>query len=316
MNFNPNSMAKVVTLTFNPCIDKNTVVSDVLPEKKLRCSSPTFAPGGGGINVSRALKNLGQQSVAIYPIGGHTGYFLLELMTGEGIASQIVRTNSFTRENLIVVEESSSKQFRFGMPGNQVPNEYADQLIELVEKHEADFLVVSGSLLPGMSVDVIARVAEIAKKKNSKLVLDTSGEALKRAVEVGVYLLKPNLNELSSLVGKTQLNAEEADDVARRIIAKGMCEMVAVSMGETGAKLITKDQVYFAESPKVDTISTLGAGDSMVAGMVYALANGFEIADVLKFGIACGTAATISPGTELCQKKDVDSIYNQMSGTA
>lgn len=305
-------MANIITLTFNPCIDKNTSIDKLLPEKKLRCERPTFGPGGGGINVSRALRCLGVASDAVYPVGGHTGSFLNELMRQAGIETKTVQTNSFTRENLIVVESSTGKQFRFGMPGNEISKENCEALLQIAGSSRAEFMVVSGSLMPGMPADIIARVAEIAKKNKSRLVLDTSGEALRRAVEVGVYLLKPNLNELASLTGQESIASEDVNDAAREVVNKGLCEILVVSMGEGGARLITRDQVLEMNSPPVKIVSTLGAGDSMVAGMVYALSKQMQLIDVLRYGVACGTAATLTPGSELCRKEDVDMLLAKM----
>ena len=305
-------MANIITITFNPCIDKNTSIDKLLPEKKLRCEQPTFGPGGGGINVSRALHCLGLSSVAAYPAGGHTGNFLNELMRQAGIETQTVQTNSFTRENLIVVESSTGKQFRFGMPGNEISKENCEELLQIAESSKTDYMVVSGSLMPGMPAGIIAKVAEIAKKNNSRLVLDTSGEALRKAVEVGVYLLKPNLNELASLTGQDTIASEDVNEAGREVVNKGLCEILVVSMGEGGARLITRDQVFEMSSPAVNIVSTLGAGDSMVAGMVYALSNKMELKDVLSYGVACGTAATLTPGSELCRKEDVDMLLAKM----
>lgn len=305
-------MAKILTITFNPCIDKNTQIDKLLPEKKLRCDPPTFGPGGGGINVSRALHCLGASSVAVYPAGGHTGNFLNQLMQQAGIETKSVQTSSFTRENLIVVETSTGKQFRFGMPGNEIASENCEQLLEIATSSHADFMVVSGSLLPGMPTDIIAHVAEIAKRNNSRLVLDTSGEALRKVAEVGVYLLKPNLNELASLTGKETISVAEVNDAGSEVVKNGLCEILVISMGEKGARLITRDMILEMASPQVEPVSTLGAGDSMVAGMVYALSKNFDLETVLKYGIACGTAATLTPGSELCRKDDVDALLARM----
>ena len=307
-------MAKIVTLTFNPCIDKNTTISSLAPEKKLRCTSPQFEPGGGGINVSRVIKCLGGESLAIFPAGAHTGNFLKTLMQREGLTFAAVETTSYTRENLIVLDESTRLQYRFGMPGNPITEQECRALLEAVEKADAEYIVASGSLMPGMPVDIVRQVAQIAKKKGAKLVMDTSGEALRKALEVGVYLLKPNLGELSSLVGKEEVSHEAVDVIAREIIARGQCEMVVVSMGSQGAKMITKDEVHHVIAPLVKGVSTLGAGDSLVAGMVLALSQNRPLKEVLQFGVACGTAATLSHGSQLCRSEDVERLFNIILG--
>lgn len=305
-------MANIVTLTFNPCIDKNTTVHGIVPEKKLRCAKASYGPGGGGINVSRALNNLGQTSTAIFPIGGYSGKFLQHLMSMEGIPFHTIETASHTRENFIVVDTASNLQYRFGMPGNEITEPEWKSLLEELEQTDAEFIIASGSLLPGMPSEIVAKVAAIAKSKGAKLVLDTSGDALEKALNVGVFLLKPNLGELGSLVGEEFLTMEKVDDLARKIISRGQCEIMVISMGERGAKLVTMSESYHVQPPDVPEVSTLGAGDSMVAGMVLALSQNKPLQEVLQLGVACGTAATITHGSELCRKEDVEKLLQQI----
>lgn len=306
-------MSQIVTITFNPCIDKSTAVPQLIPEKKLSCSEPRFEPGGGGINVARAIKKLGGEATAIFPSGGYTGKFFNELLAKEKIPAVIIKIENPLRENIIVLEESSNKQFRFGFPGAKLAEQEWQQCIDAIDKiNNAEFLVASGSLPEGVPDDIFGRLATIAKKKNLKLVVDTSKEALKHAANEGVFMLKPNLNELSSLIGQKELSIKEVAPAAKEIIEKKYCEVLLVSLGEKGAMLFTQDHQLKVSSPKVEKKSTVGAGDSMVAGFVLSLSQGknFEIA--LKYGVACGTAATMHPGTELCNKEDADTLYKLM----
>lgn len=303
-------MAKIITVTFSPTIDKSTSVKAMAPEKKLLCAPPKFEPGGGGINVARAIKKLGSDAKAIYLSGGHTGLFLNELLEEEAVTAHPVSIQAHTRENFIVFDNSTGQQFRFGMPGSEVQEKEWQQVLALIEKEkDAAFIVASGSLPPGVPVDIYARIAALAKKQNTKLIVDTSGEALQQAAKEGVYLLKPNLAELSSLVGKEEINAEQVDDVAREIIKKGKCEVVVASLGQAGAMLITKDKAMQATPPAVSKKSTVGAGDSMVAGIVLSLFKGWALEDALCYGVATGTAATMNPGTELCRLEDVKKLF-------
>lgn len=307
-------MAKIVTLTFNPCIDKSTSINGLKPEKKLVCSRPFFGPGGGGINVSRVLKCLGKDSIAIFPSGGYSGKFLNQLMDAESISFAAVETGSHTRENFIVYDQATNLQYRFGMPGNEIEEHEWQALLQEVEKVEADYLVASGSLIAGMPTDIVGRVAQIAHKKGARLVIDTSGEALHKALEVGVFLLKPNLGELSSLVGEEEVTHETVDEIARDIIGRGQCEMIVVSLGAQGAKLITRNDILLVSPPIVKQVSTVGAGDSMVAGMVLALSQGRPLKEVLQFGVACGTAATLTHASELCKGEDVKRLFKIIAG--
>lgn len=304
-------MPSIVTITLSPCIDKSTSVPELLPERKLQCTAPKLEPGGGGINVARALKKLGEDAIAIFPSGGYTGRFFNHLMEIDKIHSKIIEIENETRENIIVLDQSINCQYRFGMPGTKLNEaEWKNCLTAVEEIDNIDFLVASGSLPPGVPTNIYATLADIAKKKKAKFIVDTSGEALKDAAERGVYLMKPNLGELSYLAGLKELIHDDVVEVARKIIAKGMCEVMVVSMGMHGATLVTKDSFETITSPKVDLKSTVGAGDSMVAGIIFFLSKGKSIAEAIRFGVACGTAATMNPGTELCKKEDAERLFD------
>ncbi|MCW3082137.1 1-phosphofructokinase family hexose kinase [Segetibacter sp.] len=303
-------MQKIVTITLNPAIDKSTTVNAIVPDRKLRCSQPVFEPGGGGVNVSRAIKKLDGTSTAIYIAGGYSGNHLQHLLDEEGIESVVVKFNGQTRENLIVVDESSNSQYRFGMPGPSLnENDWQKCLDLLKDSTGVEYIVASGSLPEGVPEDFFARLACVAKKVDARLIVDTSGEPLRHATNEGVFMIKPNLGELSNLYGKDELLEADVIRAARAIINKGGSEVMVISMGASGAMLITKDDVIEVSSPTVKSKSTVGAGDSMVAGMVLALSRGATWLEVLQYGIATGTATTMNPGTELCKKEDVERLY-------
>ena len=303
-------MSKIITITFNPAIDKSTRVEKLIPEKKLNCELPIYEPGGGGINVARAIKKLGGEATAIYLAGGYSGIRFTELLNDASIETIITKTQNDTRENLVVVEVATNKQFRFGMPGLEVYESEWQALLKSIEKiDKVDFIVASGSLPEGIPTDIFARIALIAQKKNAKYIVDTSGEALTRAVEAGVYMIKPNLGELSSLVRIEQLNIDSVGIMARKLIEKGKCEAVTVSMGADGAMLVTKDLMVSIKPPKVDIKSTVGAGDSMVAGIVLSLSKNKSLIESVQYGVACGTAATMNEGSELCRKEEAERLY-------
>jgi len=302
-------MSKIITITFSPCIDKSTSVPALMPEKKLKCTTPKLEPGGGGINVARAIKKLGSEATAIYPAGGYTGKYFSALLQQENIPVVIIKSSNETRENVIIMDESMNKQYRFGMPGTELKeNEWKQCLKVIEEMQDVEFIVASGSLPPGVPLDIFAKIAVIAKKKNAKLIVDTSGEALKHAANEGVYLLKPNLGELSSLIGQEKINVSEIEEIAKKVIKKGHCEVVVVSMGESGGILVTKNETHRSVPPFVNRKSTVGAGDSMVAGILLALSQKKSMKEVVQYGVACGTAATLNPGTELCFSKDVNKL--------
>jgi len=305
-------MSNILTLTFSPCIDKSFSIPELIPEKKLRTSIPKTEPGGGGINVARVLARLGTNAIALYPSGGYTGQALDELIAKEHIPAIPVKTRNETRENVIVLETSTNKQFRFTMPATSLSEKEIERLLESIEHvKKLDFIVVSGSLPAGIAPNIFSRIAIVGKKK-AKLVVDTSGEGLKYAVDQGVYLIKPNISELAYLAGKEYLHTNEIVHHAKSIIKTKNCEIIVVSLNAAGAVLVTKNATVAVTPPAVKVRSTVGAGDSMVAGMVFALSRGDDIETASQYGVACGTAATLNAGTELCHKKDVEVLFNQI----
>lgn len=309
-------MKHIVTITLSPTIDKSTSVDKMVPDQKLACEPARYEPGGGGINVSRALKRLNVNSVAIFPSGGLTGQMLENLLKHEHITFQSIPTENLTRQNLIVVDRASSEQYRFGMPAVALHQKEEREILSAIRNltPKPKFIVISGAMPPGVGDDFVAKVARIAKQDGAKLVVDTSARALKNAVEEGgIYLLKPNQSELSMLTGIDVKDERAIAAAAKEIIGRDKCETIVVSLGEKGAYVATKNFSEFIEAPVVPKRSTVGAGDSMVAGIVYGCERNLDLRQMVRLGIACGSAATMNPGTELFEKDDVMRLYDQMA---
>ena len=304
-----NNINKIVTLTVNPAIDKSTKFAGLVAEQKIRCEEPRFDAGGGGINVSKAIARLGRKSLAVFTAGGASGQLLEDLIKKEDIDYQVVEIKNLTRESFTAVDSLTNSQYRFGMPGAEIFKEESDEILRRIEQLKPDYLVASGSLPPKIGDDFYEKVAAVSRKIGSKLIIDTSGEPLKCAIDEGVYLLKPNVSELAKLVGAETLEMDEVDDAAREIIAKGGCEIVVVSLGPQGAMLVTKDFCEHIPAPPVQKKSTVGAGDSMVGGMVWALSSGKTLQEMLRWGVACGSAATMNEGTQLFKKEDAQKLF-------
>lgn len=300
----------ILTITLNPSVDKSSSVDNIVPEKKLRCNAPKYEAGGGGINVSRALKRLDISSHTLFTSGGKTGRMLEESLQFEGLDILPVNIGSETRENFIVVDRSTTQQYRFGFPGDQVTPEEQKEILSRVDQLNPipGFVIISGSLPIGVDPDFIKLLINTYKTKGSKVIVDTSGDALKAAVEEGLFLLKPNLGELAALTGKDELEDTDIDHAARSIISQGKAVIVVVSLGAQGAILYSETEKIHMVPPVVKIRSTVGAGDSMVAGMVSVLATQGNMEEVLRKGIACGSATTMAEGTGLFAKKDLDRL--------
>ncbi|WP_338868008.1 1-phosphofructokinase family hexose kinase [Spirosoma sp. SC4-14] len=310
----------IVTLTLNPAVDVSTNVDRLVPTHKLHCAQPQYDAGGGGINVSKAIHRLGGHSLALFTAGGPNGLTLQKLVDTEALSYQLIHIDGMTRESFVVTETSTNLQFRFGTPGPEITPMEAESCLTALSKLPAstDYLVISGSLPPGLPTDFYGLITRQAKAQGIKVIIDTSGKPLQSALQCGVFLTKPNLGELARLVGKERLEGKQVSLAARELIQARWCEVVVVSLGPRGALLVTNDLHEYIPAPIVKTISTVGAGDSLVGGMVYALGQGKSLSEAARLGVACGTAATQNSGTHLFQKQEADELLawiNQQSGS-
>ena len=303
---------KITTLTINPSLDKSTHFTGLVAEQKIRCEKPRYDAGGGGINVSKAIAKLGGKSSCIFTSGGSSGEMLEDLIINEQLESIVIKTKNWTRENFIAFENTSKAQYRFGFPGNEFLEKEKNKILQTIKELKTDYLVISGSLNEGLATNFYQKIAEIAKESNIKVVVDTSGEALQKVLETGVYLIKPNIGELAKLIGAEHLELEDVEKAAKKLIENQSAEIVVVSLGAEGAILVTQDETHFVKAPKVVKKSTVGAGDSMVGGMVWALSQNKSLKEVIQMGVCCGTAATMNEGTQLFKAEDVKKLLQGM----
>jgi len=305
----PNS---IITLTINPSLDKSTHFAKLIAEQKIRCESPRYDAGGGGINVSKAISKLGGSSTCVFTSGGSSGEMLEDLIAKEKLQSIVIKTKNWTRENFIAFDTSTQSQYRFGFPGNKLFDDETDKIIEMVSNLKAEYLVISGSLNEGLPSNFYQKIAETAQTSGIKVIVDTSGEALQKVLETGVYLIKPNIGELAKLIGVERLELANVEKAAKNLIEKGAAEIVVVSLGAEGAILVSKNETHFVKAPIVDKKSTVGAGDSMVGSMVWALSQNKPLKEVIQWGVCSGTAATMNEGTQLFREEDVEKLFKEM----
>jgi 6-phosphofructokinase 2 len=307
-------MKKIVTLALNPAIDKSSSVDHVVAERKLYCKPPLFEPGGGGVNVSRAIKKLGGESMLLYPAGGLTGKRLQELLDEDGLNHRPFPIEGVNRESLVILEESTGQQYRFGMPGPELQQKEWEPFFQELAAMEPspDYVVASGSLPPGVPHDFYARVARAGKKRGAKAIIDVSGEALEAALQEGVFLIKPNVREFRGLVGEEIKEESQIKAEAQKMVKSGRCEVLVISLGAAGALVVSEEWAEHILPPTVPIVSKVGAGDSMVAGIVLSLARGNPLRESVLFGVAAGTAAVMTPGTELCRREDAERLFENM----
>lgn len=300
-------MSRILTVTPNPALDVSTSTAEIRDTSKIRCAPARFDPGGGGINVARVVHRLGGECLALYPAGGATGARLRRLLDEEGVPSQSIEIAGDTRESFSVRERSTGRDFRFVLPGPELaPGEW-QACLDAVAAHaaSASHVVASGSLPPGAPVDFHARVARAARAAGSRAVVDASGPALAAALDEGVHLVKPSLRELRELTGEPLTSEADRLAAARRLVREGRAEVVALSLGAEGALLVTAGFALRAPPVQVEVGTTIGAGDSFVAGLVFALDRGEPLAEAFRTGMAAGAAALLRDGTTLCRAEDV-----------
>lgn len=304
-------MPAVLTVTLNPAIDKSFTVERLEPDHKLRCPNPQVDAGGGGINVARGIRRLGGEVEAFIVTGGHNGARLLSMLSKEGIATSGVEVTGETRESIMVIDASVNRQYRIIAEGPRIETLESLAILDAIRSIDPfpELVVASGSLPAGLPEDYYARLAALVKQRGGRFILDTSGVPLKHAVSEGLYMVKPNLRELSLLSGREELEMDEVDDAAMELIETGHCEIVVVSLGAAGAMYVTSQGHRHFPAPQVKRKSTVGAGDSMVAGMTWALHKGLDADEMVRYGIACGTAATLQPGTQLFKAEDVERLH-------
>ena len=307
-------MADVVTLTMNPAIDAWVSVERVVPFRKLRSSAARRDPGGGGINVARVLKRFGADVTAIYSNGGALGQLLRRLVDQEGLSGLPVPIANETREDFTVFETSTGLQFRFVLPGPHLTeHEWSACLAMLGQlQRGTQFVVGSGSLPPGVPDDFYGRLAQMAKRAGSKVVVDSTGPPLRAALDAGVYLIKPSLNEFRSLMGEPLETQGDRIRACRSLVERRQVEIVALTLGEQGALLVTGDQVLSAQALAITPVSVVGTGDSFLGGLIWSLASGHPVETALRYAIAAGSAALLAPGTELCRREDVERLVNDV----
>jgi 6-phosphofructokinase 2 len=269
----------------------------------------------GGINVARVAHRLGGDVAAIYPTGGAIGKLLQRLVEREGIDSLVTPSHAETRENFTAFEQDSGEQYRFVLPGSPLHRAeweaVLDRLATLPDRPQ--FVVASGSVPPGVPEDFFARVARQAKALGARCVIDTSGAAMEAALAEGVALIKPNLVELADLVGMPLASDTERIAACRKLAAGGRAQMVALTLGEDGALLVTADHAWRAQPMHIEVVSTVGAGDSFLGGLVATLAAGRPPEHAFRVAMAAASAAVMSPGTELCREEDVTRLLPQVT---
>ena len=270
-------MKPIICLTPNPALDLSTAVAALVDQHKMRCDPGVEQPGGGGINAARVIRRLGGDAIALYPVGGPYGERVSALLDAECVPRETVPIAGSTRFSFFARDKGSGRQYQFVLPGPTISDQEARVILERFGRlvSEGGLAVGSGSLPPGLPEDFYARAARAAVQRHARFVLDTSGGALAAALRQGVYLVKPSLRELESVAGRPLRSHEEAVAFSRELVIRRSAEIVVVSLGAAGAVLVTDQVCRHQPAVQVTVGGTVGAGDSLVGGMLTGIARGW-----------------------------------------
>ncbi len=302
----------VYTITLNPALDRNIWIEKVRYNDSNRIQKEERYAAGKGIDVSRVLTAFGIRNKALGFVGGFDGEEMEGRLLNEGISCDFTKISGETRTNIVIYDMGKESQTIFSASGPQIMPYELMRIIQQVEKLEnPEFVIISGSLPPGVNPEIYYKIMEIARSKGSKIVLDTDGDALKTGIQISPDMIKPNIHELSRL-SNTKLNdIDQVINTAKAISDQGT-GTVLVSMGARGILLVEKKEQYLAVPPPVKVVNTIGAGDSAVAGIIFGILTGKSMPEALVCGVAAGTATTLRPGPALCTKDDFLELIPQV----
>ena len=302
----------IVTITANPCLDRNVLVERMVSDDTMYPIQATDDPGGSGINVSRVLTRFERANIAVGFVGGGTGEDLIKLLDEENVKHQFTRITGNTRINLIISDKTTREQYRISFPGPKISQAELDSFMVGMRQYlDAEFWSIGGSLSNGTPTTLYRDIIKLGKAHGVKVVLDSHGEPFILGLEEGPFMVKPNEFELSRLVKRELHTLEDFVEAAMELHRRGVSIVVA-SRGARGAILVSDKGVWNAIPPKVEVKSKVGAGDSTVAGVLMALAEGLGHDEAVRLGVACGTATTLTEGTGLCHRSDVEEIYKKV----
>ncbi|MFT3929524.1 MAG: 1-phosphofructokinase family hexose kinase [Spongiibacteraceae bacterium] len=309
----PPISASIATLTLNPAVDATYDVDKLIPDQKAHAHAVRYDPGGNGINVGRALKILGAQAHNFCVTAGEIGQLFQRLVTPQLDHFHAEQIAGETRINITLLEQKTAAQYEVSAVGPALSAKHLENItarfIEqcTVSAGKQGIGVVTGSVPPGVDVTAYGELTRRIRERGGRAIVDTYGELLKHTIPAAPFLIKPNRYELEQYCGRELPTLSDVAREARRVQRDGI-EYVAVSLGKEGALLCGPDNTYCAAAPAVKIISTVGAGDSMVAGLAFAFAQGQSAEQALRLGIACGSGTASHPGTELFTRADIETL--------
>ena len=303
----------IYTVTLNPALDKTVEIPGMALDTVNRITSMRTDPGGKGINVSKVIAKLGGESCAVGILGGESGRTLLAALEREGLRTHFRFVEGQTRTNLKIIDRALHTNTDINEPGLTVSPADLDALLRdlLGMVHEGDIVVLAGSLPQGAPQDSYRVWTAACREKGARVCLDADGVLLAEGLKAAPYLIKPNEDELSRLVGHRLTDTDELIAEGRRLL-KGGVTRVVISLGERGALYLRGNEVLYAEGLSVPVGSTVGAGDSVVAALAYADSLGMSDEDAVRLSTATGAANVMCSGTQPAEREAVEKLLPQV----
>ena len=302
----------IYTVTLNPALDKTVEIPGMALDTVNRITEMRTDPGGKGINVSKVIAKLGGESCAVGILGGGSGKMLEKLLEGEPF--RFVEGQS--RTNLKIIDREGHTNTDINEPGLTVTAAELDALLRelLAELRPGDIVVLAGSLPKGAPQDTYRSWTAACKKAGARVFLDADGALLAEGIKAAPHLIKPNDGELSRLAGKKLETLEELTAEGRKLLERGI-ERVVISLGGRGALYLRKGSTIYAEGLRVPVGSTVGAGDSVVAALAYAEAQGLSEEEAVRLSTAAGAANVMCSGTQAAEREAVEALLPKVRFT-
>jgi 6-phosphofructokinase 2 len=298
----------IYTVTLNPALDRSIEVQELRNDDANRIESEKSYAGGKGIDASRVIQVLGGHSIALGFVGGFNGMELEQRLLRQGVICDFVETRGDTRTNIIISVLSTGTYTTLNARGPDVNEVETKELLDKIRGLEdVSYMIISGSIPRGVSDDIYRQIIDIVRKKGAFVALDADGDVMIRGIEAGPSIIKPNIHELGRLMGREITDIEGALKAADELKKKEI-DIILVSMGGRGALLVSDSARLIAVPPKITMGSTVGAGDSLLAAFVLGHFQGRRLAECLRYGVAAGAASSMTPGTELCRREDVEAL--------
>lgn len=303
----------ILTVTLNAAVDKTYTVPGFSLDHVHRPNGWRIVAGGKGINVARVLKELGAETKATGFLGGHNGAYIQDSLNREGIPSDFIWTEGESRVCIAILDPEAATQTELNEVGPQITETELDTFLAKYDQlvRGCELVALSGSVPPGVRAGIYVEMIAIARKHGVRALLDTSGECLREGLHGRPFLLKPNINELSAVMGISNPNLAQVAQAANKVAANDV-QWVIASLGRAGSVICHEGQCWHANAPEVRTVSAVGSGDALLAAWAYALTRGLPVEEAARLGSAAGAANAMSFGAGVCSREDIYHLAEQV----